>query len=126
MRKVIETSEAPRAIGPYSQGIVAAGCVWVSGQIALDPATGQMVEGGIEAETRQVLQNLRGVLQAAGSSADRVIRVTIYLADLDDFDTVNRIYGESFGEAPPARVTVQVARLPLDARVEMDAVAVVS
>ena len=123
MRKVIETAEAPRAVGPYSQGIVAAGLVWVSGQIALDPTSGKMVEGGIEEQTGQVLKNLRAVLAAAGSDLDRAIRVTIYLADMDDFQTVNRIYGEAFSAAPPARVTVEVARLPLDARVEMDAVA---
>jgi len=126
MRKVIETADAPRAIGPYSQAIVAGGFVWVSGQIAMDAASGALAAGGIEAETKQVLSNLRAVLRAAGSGLDRVVRVTIYLADLNDFDTVNRIYGEAFEAAPPARVTVQVARLPRDARVEMDAVAVVS
>jgi len=125
MRKVIETTKAPRAIGPYSQGIVAAGCVWASGQVGLDPATGRMVEGGIEAETSQVLRNLKAVLAEAGSDLDRAIRVTIYLKDMNDFQTVNRIYGETFTGAPPARVTVEVARLPLDARVEMDAVALV-
>jgi 2-iminobutanoate/2-iminopropanoate deaminase len=123
MRKVIETTEAPQAIGPYSQGIIAAGCVWVSGQVALDPSSGALVEGGIEEQTRQVLKNLKAVLAAAGSDLDRAIRVTVYLQDMGDFQTVNRIYGEAFADAPPARVTVEVARLPLDARVEMDVVA---
>ena len=123
MRKVIETTEAPQAVGPYSQAIVAAGLVWASGQVALDPASGKMVEGGIEEQTRQVLQNLRAVLAAAGTDLSRAIRVTIYLADMNDFQTVNQIYGDAFAGAPPARVTVEVARLPLDARVEMDAVA---
>jgi len=126
MRKVIETAEAPGAIGPYSQGIVAAGCVWASGQVGLDPATGRMVEGGVEAETHQVLKNLKAVLAQAGTDLDRAIRVTIYLRDMNDFQTVNRIYGEAFSGAPPARVTVAVAGLPLDARVEMDAVALAS
>ncbi len=123
MRKVIETAEAPQAVGPYSQAIIAAGLVWVSGQVALDPVSGKMVEGGIEEQTRQVLANLRAVLAAAGSGLERAVRVTIYLADMNDFQTVNRIYGDAFAAAPPARVTVQVARLPLDARVEMDAIA---
>ena len=123
MRKVIETAEAPQAVGPYSQAIVAAGLVWASGQVALDPSSGKMVEGGIEEQTRQTLQNLRAVLAAAGTDLSRAIRVTIYLADMNDFQTVNRIYGDAFAAAPPARVTVQVARLPLDARVEMDAIA---
>jgi 2-iminobutanoate/2-iminopropanoate deaminase len=123
MRKVIETAKAPGAVGPYSQAIVAAGLVWASGQIALDPSSGKMVPGGIEEQTRQVLKNLEAVLAAAGSDLDHAVRVTIYLADMNDFQTVNRIYGEAFGAAPPARVTVEAARLPLDARVEMDVVA---
>lgn len=123
MRKVITTDRAPGAVGPYSQAIVAGGFVWCSGQIALDPATGQMVQGEIEEETRQVLVNLRAVLDAAGSSMDRVVRATVYLADLSDFERVNAVYAESFGERPPARVCIEACGLPKGARVEIDAIA---
>ena len=123
MRKVISTERAPGAVGPYSQAIVSGGFVWVSGQIALEPATGQMVQGEIEDETRQVLANLRAVLDAAGSSLDRVVRATVYLTDLSDFDRVNAVYAESFGEQPPARVCIEACGLPKGARVEIDAIA---
>ena len=123
MRKVISTERAPGAVGPYSQAIVSGGFVWVSGQIALEPATGQMVQGEIEDETRQVLANLRAVLDAAGSSLDRVVRTTVYLADLSDFERVNAVYAESFGEQPPARVCIEACGLPKGARVEIDAIA---
>ena len=123
MRKVISTERAPGAVGPYSQAIVAGGFVWCSGQIPLDPSTGQMVQGEIEDETRQVLSNLRGVLDAAGSSLDRVVRATVYLADLSDFERVNAVYAESFGEQPPARVCIEACGLPKGARVEIDAIA---
>lgn len=123
MRKVISTERAPGAVGPYSQAIVSGGFVWVSGQIALEPATGQMVQGEIEDETRQVLANLRAVLDAAGSSLDRVVRATVYLTDLSDFDRVNAVYAESFGEQPPARVCIEACGLPRGARVEIDAIA---
>jgi len=123
MRRVVQTGNAPEAIGAYSQAIVADGLVWISGQIGLDPATGSMVPGGVEAEARQVMRNLEGILEAAGSGFDRVVRATIYLADMDDFAVVNEIYGSRFGEAPPSRACVQVSRLPRDARVEVDAVA---
>ena len=122
-KQVISTSAAPAAIGPYSQAIKAAGLVFASGQIPLDPVTGKMVEGGIEAETRRVLENLRAVLAAAGSSLDRVVRSTIYLVDLGDFAKVNEIYGGYFPAEPPARATVQVAALPRGAKVEIDVVA---
>ena len=123
MRKVISTERAPGAVGPYSQAIVAGGFVWCSGQIPLDPATGQLVQGEIEDETRQVLINLRAVLDAAGSSMDRVVRATVYLADLNDFERVNAVYAESFGEQPPARVCIEACGLPKGARVEIDAIA---
>lgn len=125
-RTLIATDAAPQAIGPYSQAVVAHGMVFCSGQIALDPKTGEMVGGGdVAAETRQVLANLEAVLAAAGARWSDVVKTTIFLADLGDFATVNQIYGERVGAAPPARATVQVARLPRDARVEIDAVAIV-
>lgn len=125
-RTLIATDAAPQAIGPYAQAVVAHGMVFCSGQIALDPKTGEMVGGGdVSAETRQVLANLEAVLGAAGARWSDVVKTTIFLADLNDFATVNQIYGERVGAAPPARATVQVARLPRDARVEIDAIAIV-
>jgi len=123
MRKVISTERAPGAVGPYSQAIVAGGFVWCSGQIALDPSTGQLVQGEIEDETRQVLSNLRAVLDAAGCTMDQVVRATVYLADLSDFERVNAVYAESFGDQPPARVCIEACGLPKGARVEIDAIA---
>ena len=122
-RTVVATEQAPAAIGPYSQAIAAAGLVFCSGQIPLDPVTGQIVEGGIDTQTRRVLDNLTAVLQAAGSSPEQVVKTTIFLADMNDFATVNTIYAEYFGTEPPARSTVQVARLPRDVRVEVEAIA---
>ena len=122
-RTVVATEQAPAAIGPYSQAIAAAGLVFCSGQIPLDPASGQIVEGDIESQTRRVLDNLTAVLQAAGSSPEQVVKTTIFLADMNDFATVNTIYTEYFGTEPPARSTVQVARLPRDVRVEVEAIA---
>jgi 2-iminobutanoate/2-iminopropanoate deaminase len=125
-RRVVATENAPRAIGPYSQGIVASGLVFCSGQIALDPKTGEMVGAGdVRAQAEQVMQNLEGVLQAAGSSFARVVKTTIYLMDLADFGAVNEIYGRRFAGEPPARATVQVAGLPKGAMVEIDAIALV-
>ena len=123
MREAVASDAAPRAIGPYSQAIRAGGFLFVSGQIPLDPATGQMVEGGIDAQTRRVMENLGAVLTAAGASFADVVRTTIYLADLADFALVNEIYGSYLSSPAPARATVQVARLPRDARVEIDAIA---
>lgn len=119
----VHTDGAPRAIGPYSQAVVAGDFVFASGQIALDPATGQLVAGGIDAEARRVFANLEAVLAAAGSSLKKAVKVTVYLADLAHFATVNAIYEEAFGGARPARSTVQVAALPRSALVEVDVVA---
>lgn len=123
-RRIVVADGAPRAIGPYSQAVVAGGFVFCSGQIALDPATGELAGGDdVAAQARQVMENLRAVLEAAGSSLDRVVRTTIYLADLGDFARVNDVYGSCFGADPPARATVGVAALPRGALVEIDAVA---
>lgn len=123
--EAVNTTEAPAPVGPYNQGVQAGGWLYCSGQIALDPHSGQMVgEGDVGAETRQVLANLLAVLRAAGVGAERVVRTTVYLADLADFATVNGLYGEVFGAGvAPARACVQVAALPKGARVEIDAVA---
>ena len=128
-RSIVRTAQAPAAIGPYSQAVVVPigegrRMVFCSGQIALDPATGAMVEGDVAAQTRQVLENLGAVLAAAGASYADVVRTTIFLADMSDFAAVNAIYGERFPSDPPARATVEAARLPRDARVEIDAIAV--
>ena len=112
-RKVIRTDRAAAAVGPYSQAIAAAGWIWVSGQIALDPDSGRMLEGTIEDETRQVLKNLSAVLEAAGSGPDRVVKATIYLTDLGNFESVNRVYAEFFAERPPARACVEVSGVGL-------------
>ncbi|MCP3980433.1 MAG: RidA family protein [bacterium] len=122
MREVIRTAEAPAAVGPYSQGVVAAGLVWVSGQIPFDPATGRMVEGGIEAQTERVMLNVGAVLEAGGSGFDKLIRATIYLTDLGDFEAVNAVYARFFSGEPPARACVEVSRLPKGVAVEIDAV----
>jgi 2-iminobutanoate/2-iminopropanoate deaminase len=122
-RQAVQTDLAPKAIGPYSQAIGSGGFLFLSGQIPLDPATMALVEGDVREQAHQVMRNLRSVLEAAGSSLDAVVRTTIFLADLDDFAAVNDIYGSYFAAPPPARSTVQVARLPRDARVEIDAIA---
>ena len=123
-RERIATSQGPSAIGPYSQAIVAGDFVYVSGQIPLDPARGALVEGTITEQTDRVMLNLKGILEAAGSGLDRIVKTTVYLADLNDFDEMNRAYGKYFTGDPPARATVQVARLPKGARLEIDAVAI--
>ena len=123
-RSVIATPAAPAAIGPYSQAIRAGNLVFTSGQIPLDPATGQMVTGDLTAETRRVLDNLAAVLAAAGVGFADVVKTTIFLTDMGDFAAVNALYAERFAGAPPARSTVQVARLPKDARVEIEMIAV--
>jgi 2-iminobutanoate/2-iminopropanoate deaminase len=119
----IQTDRAPQAIGPYSQAIKANGFIFASGQIPLDPATMRIVEGGIEEQTGRVLDNLKAVLEAAGSSLDRVVKTTVYLADMNEFAAMNEIYAKYFGATKPARATVQVARLPRDVKVEIDVVA---
>jgi 2-iminobutanoate/2-iminopropanoate deaminase len=124
-KEIIQTPAAPAAIGPYSQAVRWNGLVFLSGQIPLDPATGQVVEGGIEEQTVRVLENLKAVLEAAGARLDTVLKTTIFLKDLGDFAAVNEIYGRYFGENPPARATVEAARLPRDVRVEIEAVAFV-
>ena len=123
MKDRVQTDGAPNAIGPYSQAIKANGLVFASGQIPLDPATMQIVEGGIREQTERVMSNLSAVLQAAGSSLDRVVKTTVFLADLTEFAEMNEIYGRFFGEIPPARSTVQVSRLPRDVRIEIDVIA---
>ena len=124
-RRIVKTEGAPGAIGPYSQAVVAGGFVYASGQIPIDPATGQFVEGGVREQTEQVLRNLSKVLEAAGSSLGRVVKTTVFLADMNDFAAMNEAYAGFFAEEPPARSTVQAARLPRDARVEIDVIALV-
>lgn len=123
MIEAVATEGAPKAIGPYSQGIKANGFLFVSGQVALDPRTQQMVQGDVAAETERVLENLKAVVEAAGSSLAHTVKTTVYLADLGDFAKMNEVYARYFGERPPARATVQVSRLPRDARVEIDLIA---
>ena len=122
--EAVSTAEAPQAIGPYSQAIKAPPFLFVSGQIPLDPATGQMATGDIAAQTHRVFGNLRAILEAGGTSLDRVVRTTVYLADMTDFAAMNEVYATYFGTPAPARATVQAARLPKDARVEIDVIAI--
>jgi 2-iminobutanoate/2-iminopropanoate deaminase len=123
MRQAVSSDGAPKAIGPYSQAIKAGSLLFLSGQIPLDPATGAMIEGDIAAQTHRVFANLAAVLVAAGASFDNVVRTTVYLADMNDFGIVNEIYGTYFSSPAPARATVQAARLPKDALVEIDLIA---
>ena len=125
-KEIIATDRAPQAIGPYSQAVRAGGFVFASGQIPIDPATGQFVPGGIAEQTEQVLKNLTALFAAAGVGLDQVVKTTVFLADMEDFTAMNEVYGRYFGQASPARATVQAARLPRDARVEIEAIAVVS
>ncbi|MBW2242174.1 MAG: RidA family protein [Deltaproteobacteria bacterium] len=126
-KREIRTEAAPAPVGPYSQAVIDGNIVYASGQVPLDPATGKLVEGGIEAQAEQAFRNLRAVLEAAGSSMDDVLRAGIYLTDLSDFPTVNEIYARQFGAgAKPARSTLGVAALPLGARIEIDAIASVT
>ncbi len=125
MREKIQTDGAPAAIGPYSQAIRASGFIFASGQIPIDPTSGQFVGGGISEQTEQVLRNLAAVLEAAGSGLDRVVKTTVFLVDMGEFAAMNEVYGRFFTSEPPARSTVAVARLPRDARVEIDVVALV-
>ena len=123
MREIIKTERAPEAIGPYSQAVKAGGLVFASGQIPIDPATGQFVPGGVKEQTEQVLRNLSMVLEAAGSGLGQVVKTTVFLADMGDFAAMNEVYGRYFTADAPARATVEAARLPRDARVEIEAIA---
>lgn len=125
MKKQVQTDKAPKAIGPYSQAIIANGFVFCSGQIPIDPATGDVIDGTIEEQTRRVFKNLGAVLEAAGSSFDEVVKATVFLQDMNDFAKMNGVYGEFFKTPYPARAAVQVARLPRDVKVEIEAVALV-
>ena len=123
MKEVIQTAGAPKAIGPYSQAIAWNQLLFLSGQIPLDPATGQIVEGGIGEQTERVLQNLKAVLEAGGSNLEQVLKTTVFLKDMGDFPQMNEVYGRYFQLSPPARATVEAARLPKDVRVEIEAIA---
>ena len=125
MKQIIATEKAPTAIGPYSQAVVSNGIVFLSGQIPLDPATGQLIEGDVVAQTERVLENIRAVLEAAGSSFDRVLKTTVFLKDMGDFPKMNDVYARYFGVNPPARSTVEAARLPRDVQVEIECIAAV-
>jgi 2-iminobutanoate/2-iminopropanoate deaminase len=125
-KKVVQTEKAPKAIGPYSQAICTDSMVYTAGQIALDPATMELVAGGVEEQTRQVLTNLRNVLETAGSSLDHVVKTTVFLQDMADFPKMNAIYAEYFSENPPARSTIAVAALPKGGLVEIEAVAILA
>jgi 2-iminobutanoate/2-iminopropanoate deaminase len=125
MKKIVATDQAPKAIGPYSQAVVHNGIAYLSGQIPLDPATMQIVDGDISVQTERVMENLKAVLAAAGTSFANVLKTTVYLKDMGEFAKMNEVYGRYFTENPPARATVEVARLPRDARVEIDCIAIV-
>ena len=123
MKKIISTTDAPAAVGPYSQAVRAGSTIYCAGQIPLDPKSGQIVSGGIDAQTRRVMDNVTAVLKAEGLTMENIVKTTIFLMDLNDFQTVNEIYGSYFKQAPPARSTVQVAGLPKGARVEIEVIA---
>ena len=123
MKQIVATAQAPKAIGPYSQAVTWNGLAFLSGQIPLDPATGQIVEDDIAVQTERVLENLKAVLEACGSSLIQVLKTTVYLKDMGEFPRMNEVYARYFPENPPARATVEVARLPRDVRVEIDAIA---
>jgi 2-iminobutanoate/2-iminopropanoate deaminase len=125
MREVIATDLAPKAIGPYSQAIRAQGLIFTSGQVAIDPATQQVIAGDVSAQTARVLKNLDAILQTSGSSLEKVLRCTVFLKNMGDFAAMNEVYGQYFKQAPPARSTVEVARLPKDVLVEIDVIALV-
>ena len=124
MKKQIQTEKAPAAIGPYSQGIAAGGFVFCSGQIPIDPATGVVIAGGIEEQTRQVFKTLAAILDAAGSSLEQAVKCTVFLQDMNDFAAMNKVYAEFFKGVAPARAAFQVVRLPKDVKVEIDCIAV--
>ena len=124
MKEIVATERAPRAIGPYSQAVRSGNFLFASGQIPIDPATGEFVAGGIAEQTEQVMRNVSAILEAAGAGLQQVVKTTVFLADMEDFTAMNEVYGRFFGEDPPARATVQAARLPRDARVEIEAIAI--
>ena len=126
MKQIVSTEKAPKAIGPYSQAVIYNGLAYLSGQIPLDPATGQLVPGDVAAQTERVLENIKAVLDAAGASFASVLKTTVFLKDMGDFPKMNEVYARYFAENPPARSTVQAARLPRDVMVEIDAIAFVS
>jgi 2-iminobutanoate/2-iminopropanoate deaminase len=123
VKERVQTEKAPKAIGPYSQAIKANGMLFASGQVPLDPATGELIQGTIAEQTERVFENLKAVLEEAGSSLDKVVKTTVFLADLSDFAEMNGAYAKFFAETPPARSTVEVSRLPKDARIEIDLIA---
>ena len=125
LREIVATDQAPRAIGPYSQAVRAGNLLFCSGQIPIDPSTGEFVSGGVAEQTEQVMRNLAAVLNARQSSLKQVVKTTVFLADMDDFTAMNEVYGRFFGDNPPARATVQAARLPRDAKVEIEAIAII-
>ena len=125
VKEIVATERAPRAIGPYSQAVRAGNLLFASGQIPIDPATGEFVAGGVGEQTEQVMRNLTAVFEAAGASLGQVVKTTVFLADMNDFTAMNEVYGRFFGENPPARATVQAARLPRDAQVEIEAIAII-
>ena len=125
MKEIISTEKGPKAIGPYSQAVKANGFIFTAGQISLDPATGQIVEGDVARQTARVLDNLKAILEAGGSSLDQAVKATVYLKDMNDFAAMNEVYGRYFAKNPPSRSTVEAARLPRDVRVEIDVIAVV-
>ena len=126
MKKIISTDKAPKAIGPYSQAVVYNGIAYISGQIPLDPASGQLIEGDIAAQTERVLESLNAVLEACGSSLGQVLKTTVFMKDMGEFPKMNEVYARYFTQNPPARATVEAARLPRDVRVEIEAIAAVS
>ena len=123
MKQVIATDRGPKAIGPYSQAIKANGLIFISGQIPLDPGTQQLIEGDITKQTERVMENLKGIVEASGSSLNKVLKTTVFLSDMADFVAMNEVYGRYFTDAPPARATVQVARLPRNVSVEIELIA---
>jgi 2-iminobutanoate/2-iminopropanoate deaminase len=125
VRQAVSTASAPKAIGPYSQAVRAGALLFVSGQVPLDPATGQLVDGDIAAQTHRVFQNIGEILKAGGASLDHVVRTTVFLADMNDFAAMNEVYATYFTSPAPARATVQVSRLPKDARIEIDVIAAI-
>jgi 2-iminobutanoate/2-iminopropanoate deaminase len=125
-KRIIATDKSPKAIGPYSQGVVAGGFVFTAGQLGLDPLTGNLVEGGIEAETRQVMNNIKNILEAAGSGMNFVVKTTVYLKDINEFAKMNAIYGEFFKENPPVRATIQAGALPKGGALQIETIAILA